>query len=82
MKQEIYDRLQDSFLPSYLEVIDESNLHAGHKGAPVGGNSHFRIKISSSAFVSISKIESHRLIYKALEQWMNHPIHALAIEIF
>ena len=42
---EIEQKLRDHFAPSHLVVDDESAAHAGHAGAPDGGESHFRVEI-------------------------------------
>ncbi|MBL4614394.1 MAG: BolA/IbaG family iron-sulfur metabolism protein, partial [Magnetovibrio sp.] len=34
-------KLENAFTPESLKVVDESHLHAGHAGAPEGGESHF-----------------------------------------
>lgn len=66
--------------PTYLDVIDESHLHAGHAGAK-GGASHFRLLIDSEQFEGLSTLAKHRLIKEQLKDLIPHPIHALAIEI-
>lgn len=69
--------------PSHLEVINESHRHAGHAG--VAGNStgetHFKIVISSELLAGLAKVQQHRMIYAALDDLMNNPIHALSIEV-
>lgn len=66
--------------PTYLDVIDESHLHAGHAGAK-GGASHFRLIIDSEQFEGLSTLAKHRLINEQLKDLIPHPIHALAIEL-
>lgn len=77
--QLIIERLQP-LSPTYLDVIDESHLHAGHAGA-AGGASHFRLIIDSEQFEGISTLAKHRLINQQLKDLIPHPIHALAIEL-
>ena len=48
----IVERLQASFAPLRLEVLDESALHAGHAGAAAGGG-HFRFLVVSDAFAGL-----------------------------
>ncbi len=73
--------LQQQFQPSFLEVIDESAQHAGHSGATESGmNSHFRVRISSSHFENISRVQRHRLVYDSLQEFLDNGLHALAIE--
>jgi len=68
--------LNQAFKPSFLQVIDESHKHAGHAGASQGG--HYQVIIVSKAFEGKKLLESHRMIYQALEP-VKSSIHALAI---
>jgi len=65
--------------PSLLELQDESAKHAGHAGAAPGGNTHWKLAIVSAAFTGKSTVARHRMIYSALGDLMQHPIHALSI---
>lgn len=65
--------------PEWLEVIDESHLHAGHEGAK-GGASHFRVQIWCAAFAGLGTVARHRMVYACVQDLMPFPIHALAIE--
>jgi BolA protein len=65
--------------PSSLELIDESAQHAGHAGARPGGDTHWRLTIVSPRFAGQPTVARHRMIYQALGELMQHPIHALAI---
>jgi BolA family transcriptional regulator, general stress-responsive regulator len=73
--------LREAFAPSYLEIIDESPLHAGHQAVQEGSSeSHFRVKITSNLFVGKTRIEIHRAINLALKPVIDDGLHALAIE--
>ncbi len=75
-------KLRASLNPSQLEVLDESALHAGHAGANAQGfGSHFRVRIASPAFAGKSRVARHRLVYDALQNFIDEGLHALAIEI-
>ena len=65
--------------PEVLELVDESAAHAGHAGARPGGQTHWRLRIASPAFAGKSIVARHRMVYAALGELMQHPIHALAI---
>jgi BolA family transcriptional regulator, general stress-responsive regulator len=65
--------------PSRLELLDESAKHAGHAGAAPGGNTHWKLTIVSAAFTGNSTVARHRMIYEALGELMQNPIHALSI---
>ncbi|CAM5776482.1 BolA family transcriptional regulator [Labrys miyagiensis] len=72
--------LRDAFAPERLSVLDESAAHAGHAGHSGGGESHFRVRIISSAFAGRSRVDRHRLINAALKPAFEKGVHALAIE--
>ena len=63
----IENKLIKEFAPSDLEVIDESDLHAGHSGAKPGGETHFRVRMTSKSFVGMSRIDRQRAVHKALK---------------
>ena len=65
--------------PLSLELVDESEQHAGHSGAREGGGTHWRLAIVSARFAGQSPVARHRLVYEALGELMHNPIHALAI---
>ena len=73
--------LASSLSPSQLEVIDESYQHAGHAGANDSGmGTHFRVRIASPLFEGKSRVARHRLVYDALQDFIDQGVHALAIE--
>lgn len=69
----------NALAPSRLELLDESAQHAGHAGAAPGGNTHWKLTIVSAAFAGKPTLARHRMIYQALGELMQQPIHALAI---
>ncbi len=73
--------LRERLNPNALEVLDESNQHAGHVGANGSGfGTHFRVRIASPLFTGKSRVARHRLVYDALQEFMAAGVHALAIE--
>ncbi|HWH81266.1 MAG TPA: BolA family protein [Burkholderiaceae bacterium] len=70
--------LRPALMPSALQVIDDSHLHAGHAGAREGR--HFTVQITAERFKGLSRVARHRLIYDALQLLIPRGIHALAIE--
>lgn len=78
--QEIKSRLQERFSPRDLEVEDQSALHAGHAGAPEGGESHFAVRIRAGELADLSRVARHRAIHEALGPDLMGRIHALAID--
>lgn len=73
-------KLRAAFDPAELQVIDQSHLHAGHRSAPEGGESHFRIRIVSSAFVGQTRLARQRAINAVLREELEGPVHALSID--
>jgi len=63
--------------PNYLDIQDDSALHAGHAGNTGGG--HYTITIVSDAFDSLPLIKRHRLVYDTIGILMKTDIHALSI---
>jgi BolA family transcriptional regulator, general stress-responsive regulator len=75
-------KLQERLSPVFIEVIDESAAHAGHVGANDSGfGTHFRVRIQSDIFTGKSRVSRHRLVYDALQEFIDQGLHALAIEV-
>ena len=65
--------------PVALDLVDESAQHAGHSGSRPGGQTHWRLSIVSPRFAGQPTVARHRMVYQALGELMQNPIHALAI---
>jgi BolA family transcriptional regulator, general stress-responsive regulator len=65
--------------PVAIELVDESEQHRGHAGYRDGGGTHWRLSIVSPRFSGQPTVARHRMVYEALGELMQHPIHALAI---
>ena len=74
--------LRENFEVEYLEIQDNSHLHAGHAEAQKSGGGHYGVIICSPAFDDLPLIQRHRLVNKALQELMPEHIHALAIKAF
>lgn len=64
--------------PLELEIVDDSERHAGHPGAAAGGG-HYTLRLVSQRFSGANRIARHRLVYDALADLMQREIHALAM---
>ncbi len=74
-------RLTEMLTPTHLEVLDESADHAGHVGANgTGFGTHFRVRIASPFFTGRTRVARHRLVYDALQVFIDNGAHAIAIE--
>jgi BolA family transcriptional regulator, general stress-responsive regulator len=75
----IRENLMIGLRPTRLDVVNESELHAGHRNSPGTGESHFRILVVSEAFQGKSRIERHRLVNELLKEELAGGVHALAL---
>lgn len=75
----IREKLVAGLAPERLEIVDESRLHAGHAGAPEGGESHFRVAVVARAFEGLSRVERQRRINALLADEFAVGLHALSL---
>lgn len=62
---------------SYLQVINESHLHAGP-----ASNSHFKLIICSDVFMGLNKVARHQQIYALLKEELEQELHALSMYLY
>ena len=67
-KDEIKKLIIDSIPDASIEIKDL-----------MGDNNHYSAIIKSSQFNNLSKIEQHKLVYKALKGKMGNELHAFTI---
>ncbi len=79
MQERIVARLTAALDPLALDVIDESDRHAGHAGAREGGGTHYRVRVVSARFERQSRVERHRLVHDLLKAEFADGLHALAL---
>ncbi len=68
--------------PIRLDVINESEMHAGHRSSPGTGESHFRVLIVSPKFAGLARVARHRLVNDVLAEELKGRIHALALSTY
>lgn len=74
--------LDNNLEPDFLEIIDQSGLHADHYDKKDDQIiSHLKIIISSKLFNNKSMVECHRMVKNALKEKFDEGLHALTIEI-
>ena len=78
-KQQIEAHLTNHFNPTHLVVVDDSHLHAHHRGTHHTENTHFSVTIVSEQFNDVSRINRHRAIMNALKNEFSNTLHALKI---
>lgn len=82
LAQQMREALAQRLAPTALAVLDESEAHAGHAGANgTGFGTHFRVRIASPFFTGKPRVAQHRLVYDALQEFIDQGVHALAIEV-
>ncbi|HRJ69671.1 MAG TPA: BolA family protein [Beijerinckiaceae bacterium] len=80
MKERIIRNLTVGLSPAELEVVDDSHKHHGHSGWREGGETHFRVRIVSSRFTGLGRVQRHRLVNELLAAELKERVHALALE--
>jgi len=80
MQELIRQKLAQALQPSMLEIVNDSNRHAGHMGDDGSGESHFRVTIVSDVFNGRNRVERQRAVYDLLAEELRGGIHALSIK--
>ena len=74
-------KLMAEFDPTHLEIIDESEAHRGHGGYREGGETHFKVIITSAKFNGQTRVTQQRAIMALLRHEMDERVHALALVV-
>ena len=77
-KQRITTILTGKLNPTHIEVENESHKHH----VPEGSETHFKISVVSTVFLSLSMIARHRLVNNLLADELNNGLHALSMHLF
>ncbi len=75
LQQTIESKIAASLVPSHLEVINESHMHA----VPPGAESHFRVVVVSERFEGLPRVQRHQTVNRILEHELRRDIHALSL---
>ena len=78
VESSIVEKLKDALSPLYLEVVNESHMHA----VPVNSETHFKVVIASAAFDGLRAGARHQRIYQLLVEEMAAGVHALALHTY
>ncbi len=65
---DIEGKLKAQFPDAQVKVMDLT-----------GGGDHWQVEVTTAAFQGKSLVIQHQLVYQALGDWMQGPIHALAL---
>ncbi len=82
VEAEMRERLMIALEPTRLDIVNESELHAGHRSSPGTGESHFRVLIVAPKFAGQSRVGRHRLVNEALAGIVGGRVHALALHAY
>ncbi|MGB1092628.1 MAG: BolA family protein [Oceanobacter sp.] len=63
--------------PEHLILENESHMHAGP-----ATDSHYKVVMVSKDFEGVRTVARHQMIYKALEEELKGPIHALSLNLY
>ncbi len=75
--QWIEETLRAELAPSHLQIIDESDQHAGNRV-----ESHFRVVVVSDRFEGQMLIKRHRMTQDPLKPAFEQGLHALALHTY
>ena len=82
---DIREKLTAAFTPVALEIEDQSARHASHAGATRSdgsrGETHFHVRLVSSAFEGVTRVERQRRVHAALKDELAGPVHALSLTL-
>ena len=76
------EKLMIALEPTRLDIVNESELHAGHRSSPGTGQSHFRVLVVSPKFTGISRVARHRMVNDVIADELKGGIHALALSTY
>ena len=78
----IRNHLVKKFSPEILKIRDDSSLHATHGNIEKDAKeTHFYIKMRSSAFCNKSKLNMHKMVYAVLEEEFKKGLHAIELDL-
>jgi len=79
--EKMTEKLQQAFQPLDLALIDESERHRGHASWREGGETHFRLRMTSAVFAGQGRVRRQRAVNRVLADELAGPVHALAMEL-
>lgn len=77
IKQTIKKEIPDA----EITIRDDSEKHFGHAGYIEGQITHIHLKVVSSAFEKMSRIERHQWINNLLKPYIDNGLHAISLQL-
>ena len=81
MKERIEKILKENLQPKFLEVKNNSHLHAGHAGDNGTNETHFAVLVGAEELKKLSAVNAHRRVNQLLRGEFEKGLHALEIKI-
>jgi len=78
IQEQITEKLTHALRPVYLQVSNESYMHA----VPADAETHFKVVMVSNRFSELRPVARHQLVYRELAAEMSGPLHALALHTY
>lgn len=76
------EKLMLALQPTRLDLVNDSEKHAGHRSSPGTGHSHFQLLIVSPQFAGRSRVDRHRMVNEVLAEELKGTVHALAVTAY
>ena len=74
--------INKEFSPTYLEIKDNSHMHAGHGNVKEGDTeTHLYLKIRTEKFKNLNKLQMHRLVYGIINEEFTKGLHAVELDL-
>ncbi|MCM2282373.1 MAG: BolA family transcriptional regulator [Bdellovibrionaceae bacterium] len=74
----ILKNLRAAFAPAFLDLVDESHMHA----VASGSESHFRLVLVSARFEALTRVARSRLVHDVLADDLKGGLHALSHRLY
>ena len=81
IKDQIENKLRENLEVIFLDLKDESHLHANHNEEAKAGGTHFSLTIAAGDFDEINLLGRHKVINQILKDEFKI-IHALRIKAY
>lgn len=81
IEEEIKFVIERDFNPEHLEIMNESNKHAGHAGDNGTGQTHFQLLVVSKAFEGCNRMQRQQKVNDSLMFLFSKGLHAISMSL-